>query len=119
MEFPSSLPTLHQKFIEQCLPKLANDTRIVGIAVSGSYADNSLDIYSDIDLLIAVEPEEFGAIMNDRLSIISNLGEMAAGFTGEHVGKPRSLTENSARSEDGRKLKMKILFCEVNIGAIC
>ena len=27
---------------------------------------------------------------------------------------PRSLTENSARSEDGRKLRMKIRFCEEN-----
>ena len=27
---------------------------------------------------------------------------------------PRSLTENSARSEDGRKLRMKIWFCEEN-----
>ena len=28
--------------------------------------------------------------------------------------KTRSLTENSARSEDGRKLRMKIWFCEEN-----
>ncbi len=31
----------------------------------------------------------------------------------------RSLSENSARSEDGRKLRIKISFCEVNSGAIC
>ena len=30
------------------------------------------------------------------------------------MGQPRSLTENSARSEDGRKLRMKIWFCEEN-----
>ena len=89
MQFPSSLPPLHKDFIEQCLSKLAEDTRIVGVAASGSYTDNSLDIYSDLDLLIAVEPEEFEAIMNDRLSIVSNLGDMVAGFTGEHVGEPR------------------------------
>ncbi len=34
-------------------------------------------------------------------------------------GGPRRLTENSARSEDGRKLRIKIRFCEVNSGAIC
>ncbi len=34
--------------------------------------------------------------------------------TGEPYKPPRSLTENSARSEDGRKLRMKIRFCEEN-----
>ena len=32
---------------------------------------------------------------------------------------PRRLSENSARSEDDRKLRIKIRFCEVNSGAIC
>ena len=89
MQFPSSLPSLHKAFIERAIPKLVEDSRIVGIAVSGSYADNSLDRFSDIDLLVAVEPKEFDAVMNDRLSIVSNLGDMLAGFTGEHVGEPR------------------------------
>ncbi|WBA84678.1 YjhX family toxin [Endozoicomonas sp. GU-1] len=31
----------------------------------------------------------------------------------------RRLSENSARSEDGSKLRIKISFCEVNSGAIC
>ena len=31
----------------------------------------------------------------------------------------RRLSENSARSEDDRKLRIKIRFCEVNSGAIC
>ncbi len=29
------------------------------------------------------------------------------------------LSENSARSEDGRKLMIKNPFCEVNSGSIC
>ena len=32
---------------------------------------------------------------------------------------PRRLSENSARSEDDRKLRIKIRFCEVNSWAIC
>ncbi len=89
MPFPSSLPALHKAFIEKALPILAEDPRIVGIAASGSYADNSLDPYSDLDLVIAVEPDAFDAIMPDRLSIVAGLGDMVAGFTGEHVGEPR------------------------------
>ncbi|MCP4418065.1 MAG: oxalate:formate antiporter [Chloroflexi bacterium] len=91
MQFPSSLPALHQEFIEQALPKLAKDLRIVGVAASGSYADNSLDNFSDLDLVIAVEPQMFDAIMSDRLSIAASLGNLVAGFTGEHVGEPRVL----------------------------
>lgn len=89
MQFPSSLPALHQAFIEHALPKLTKDPRIIGVAASGSYSDNSLDQYSDLDLVIAVEPEAFDDIMNDRQSIVSGLGDMVAGFTGEHVGEPR------------------------------
>lgn len=89
MQFPSSPPTLHQTFIEQALPKLKEDPRIIGVAASGSYSDNSLDQFSDLDFVIAVEPNAFEGIMNDRLPIVSGLGNMVAGFTGEHVGEPR------------------------------
>lgn len=89
MEFPSSLPALHQAFIEQALPKLAQDSRIIGVAAAGSYAENSLDAFSDLDLIIAVEPQKFDEIMKDRLSIAATLGDLVAGFTGEHVGEPR------------------------------
>ncbi|KEI70607.1 hypothetical protein [Endozoicomonas elysicola] len=91
MQFPSSLPSLHQAFIEQALPKLISDPRIVGVAASGSYADNTLDTFSDLDIVIAVEPKAFDSIMNDRILITSALGDMVAGFTGEHVGEPRVL----------------------------
>ena len=89
MQFPSSLPALHQKFIEHALPKLTDDPRIIGVAASGSYSDNSLDQFSDLDLVIAIEPESYDVVMKDRLSIVSKLGDMVAGFTGEHVGEPR------------------------------
>ena len=91
MQFPRSLPSCHKAFIEQAIPKLANDSRIIGIAASGSYADDTLDNFSDLDLVIAVEPAEFDAIMQDRISIAEKLGDMVAEFTGEHVGEPRVL----------------------------
>ena len=89
MQFPSSLPALHKEFIQQALPRLAEDPRIAGVAASGSYSDNSLDGFSDLDLMVAVEPDAFDAVMNDRFLIVSDLGDMVAGFTGEHVGEPR------------------------------
>ena len=91
MEFPSSLPALHRQFLAQAIPKLAGDARIIGVAASGSYADNSLDEFSDLDLVIAVEPQQFEDILQDRRAIAASLGDLVAGFTGEHVGEPRLL----------------------------
>ena len=91
MQFPSSIPNEHKAFMISALPKLAEDSRIIGVAASGSYSDNSLDAFSDLDLVIAVEPNEFESVMDDRFSIAENLGNMVAGFTGEHVGEPRVL----------------------------
>lgn len=50
-----------------------------------------MDAYSDVDLVISVEPAAFGAVMADRQAIAASLGPYLAGFTGEHVGEPRVL----------------------------
>lgn len=50
-----------------------------------------MDEFSDLDLIIAVEPERFQQVMDDRQSIAASLGELLAAFTGEHVGEPRLL----------------------------
>ncbi len=48
-----------------------------------------MDEFSDIDLILAVEPEASKAIMSDRRSIAASLGPLLSAFTGEHVGEPR------------------------------
>lgn len=50
-----------------------------------------MDEFSDLDLIIAVEPESFEQVMLERQSIAVSLGELLASFTGEHVGEPRVL----------------------------
>ncbi|MGE5604111.1 MAG: hypothetical protein ACM3YE_00280 [Bacteroidota bacterium] len=82
---------LHAAFIEKALSVLKNDERIVGVAAGGSWITNSMDEFSDIDLVISVVPEDFNSIMDERLIIAKKLGNLLVAFTGEHVNEPRLL----------------------------
>jgi hypothetical protein len=90
MEVPTAALTTHQQFISRALPCLAAEQRVVGIA-AGSWAENSMDEFSDLDLIVAVEPESYEQVMFEQQSIAASLGELLAAFTGEHVGEPRVL----------------------------
>ena len=89
MNFPASLPLSHEKVLLNIVSKLSNDQRICGIGLSGSYASNTMDIYSDLDFVIAIEPEYYQEIMNQRFDILNQFNDLLAAFTGEHVGEPR------------------------------
>lgn len=86
-----SLPPTHRDFLQDALAVLRLDSRIVGVAAGGSYASDSMDEHSDLDLVIAVEPEHFARVMAERAGIAASLGPLLASFTGEHVGEPRLL----------------------------
>jgi hypothetical protein len=81
----------HEEFIEKALPILKLNERLAGVAAGGSWITNSMDEFSDIDLVISVIPEYFDSVMDERLAIAESLGKLLAAFTGEHVGEPRLL----------------------------
>lgn len=89
MKFPQSLPSTHQQLLEKIISVFSQDPRILGIGASGSFASDSMDKYSDLDLVIAVEPTQFDIIMKERFEIIDLVDGKLAAFTGEHVGEPR------------------------------
>ncbi len=80
-----------QQFLDRALPVLAANSAVVGVAVGGSAVTGQTDAFSDLDLVIAVEPEAFEAVMMRREDIAQSLGKLVASFTGEHVGEPRLL----------------------------
>lgn len=86
-----NLPDAHAEFLLRALPLLQADPRIVGVAAAGSFVSGRLDEFSDLDLVIAVEPESTDAVSAERQQIASGLGTLVAAFTGEHVGEPRLL----------------------------
>lgn len=81
----------HQNFVENVINILKDDNRFVGLAAGGSWINNHMDEYSDIDLILPVEDDFYDEIEKDRKSIAAKFGELIASFTGEHVGEPRLL----------------------------
>src|SRR6185369_14653149 len=88
---PSSLPESHREFLQRSVARLADDQRLVGVAAGGSFITKSMDEFSDLDLIIAVEPAHQAEVMSERMNIAASLGKLLAAFTGEHVGEPRVL----------------------------
>lgn len=91
MTHPPDLPDLHRRFLERALPALERDGRLVGVAAGGSFVTGGMDEFSDLDFVIAVDPESYDEVMADRRRIAAGLGNLLAAFTGEHVGEPRLL----------------------------
>ncbi|TVU58083.1 oxalate:formate antiporter [Vibrio atlanticus] len=89
MKFPQSLPNTHRVLLQEILDALSQDHRICGIGASGSYTSDSMDQYSDLDLVIAVNSEDFSDVMAHRFELIEQVKGNVAAFTGEHVGEPR------------------------------
>ena len=83
---------MHADFVERALPILAADARIVGVAAAGSFArPETMDEHSDLDFVVAVEPDCFEAVMAERTAIARALGPLLSAFQGDHVGAPRLL----------------------------
>ncbi|HXF40617.1 MAG TPA: nucleotidyltransferase domain-containing protein [Blastocatellia bacterium] len=85
------LPESHSGFLDRALAHLTKDSRVAGVAAGGSYLTNSIDEYSDLDLVVFIEPSTYESVMSQRQRIAGELGPLLAAFTGEHVGEPRLL----------------------------
>jgi hypothetical protein len=86
-----ALPADHARVLEHVLDHLARDPRIVGVAAGGSYLTRTMDEFSDLDLVIAVEPTEHAVVLAEAKAIAAGIAPLLAAFTGEHVGEPRLL----------------------------
>lgn len=89
MKYPKTLPDSHKQLLKQIIRVFQQDSRIVGMGASGSYASDTLDKYSDLDLVIAIKPEQFESVMAERFELVDKVDGKVAAFTGEHVGEPR------------------------------
>jgi hypothetical protein len=91
MALASSLSPEQADFLARLLERFRADTRIAAVLAGGSYLANALDQYSDLDLVIAVEPGAYPAVMVEREALAASLGGLLESFSGEHVGEPRLL----------------------------
>jgi len=81
---------IQQDFAHRVTDLVRNDSTVIGLAVAGSWADDELDEYSDLDLVL-VTTEKIGGNKDKMMAIAQGFGEFISGFTGEHVGEPRLL----------------------------
>ncbi|MGQ8365524.1 nucleotidyltransferase domain-containing protein [Glaciecola sp. 1036] len=89
MKYPSTLPVAQRLILERIVDSLSQDQRILAIGGSGSFASNSMDEYSDLDLVIVINPDNYDEVMQQRINILDTIEGKIAAFTGEHVGEPR------------------------------
>ena len=81
----------HRDFLTSALPLLQQDERLVGVGAGGSFISGALDSYSDLDLVLAVEPYAYEEVAASKQQIAAELGPLLSAFTGEHLGELRLL----------------------------
>jgi hypothetical protein len=82
--------TVHWKFVENAVAILQKDDNVLGIAVGGSWIEQNMDEFSDIDLVL-VTKEKISNDISNMKEYAASLGDFLSSFTGEHVGEPRLL----------------------------
>ena len=85
------ITSVQHAFINRVIPVLRKDERIVGVALGGSYARDAMDEYSGLDFIIAVEPDKFDSILEDRVNLAGKMGKLLSCFTAEHIQRPELL----------------------------
>ncbi len=80
------IPESHRNFVKNAIFQLEKDERILGLAAGGSWINGEMDAYSDLDLVFAIDPTFYAAVIQQMGSIAHSLGPCLSQFTGEHVG---------------------------------
>ena len=81
---------IQREFAEKVTAIVQKDPEVLGLAVAGSWIDNEMDEFSDLDLVL-VTREKIGGDKEKMLAYARRFGDLLSGFTGEHVGEPRLL----------------------------
>ncbi|HEX4876793.1 MAG TPA: nucleotidyltransferase domain-containing protein [Chitinophagaceae bacterium] len=81
---------IQHDFANKAADIVKNDPDVIGLAVAGSWIENELDEFSDLDLVL-VTRKKIGGDKNAMLEYAKAFGNFISGFTGEHVGEPKLL----------------------------
>jgi hypothetical protein len=81
---------MHEDFVKNATEKVNLIHNVLGLAVGGSWIDNQIDEFSDVDL-IAITEKRISDSFDKMYEFASKLGNLLNAFTGEHVGEKRLL----------------------------
>lgn len=79
-----------KQFAENAVGILTLEENVIGLAAGGSWISDSLDAYSDLDLVIVTQ-KKITDNKDNMINIAQKLGDYLSGFTGEHIGETRLL----------------------------
>ncbi|HEV7501720.1 MAG TPA: nucleotidyltransferase domain-containing protein, partial [Vicinamibacteria bacterium] len=66
VEIRTDVPEPQAAFLRRAVERLGADPRLVGVAAGGSYLTGTMDEFSDLDLVVAVDPPAYRLVMDDR-----------------------------------------------------
>jgi hypothetical protein len=81
----------HNQLIQRILKLIQPDLRYLGLLAGGSWSDQRLDQWSDLDLILLCEPEHTAELLFERKKLAAQMGDLLVSFSGEHVQEPRLL----------------------------
>lgn len=84
------MKTVHQQFLDHAAGVFRKDENILALAVGGSWAEQEIDAFSDLDLILVTRTKIAGD-KEHMLDHARRLGTVLTAFTGEHVGDTRLL----------------------------
>jgi hypothetical protein len=87
----SSIPTLHQSYLDTLVAQISSNPLILALLGAGSLIHGGFDEHSDLDFVLIVDENAYEEVMATRMAIAQELGPLVSTFTGEHVGEPRLL----------------------------
>jgi hypothetical protein len=87
----STLPELHQTYVDRVIAAAQADPRVEALLGGGSLVHGGFDEHSDLDFVLVVPDHAFDEAMRGRRTFADSIGGLLSAFTGEHVGEPRLL----------------------------
>lgn len=81
---------MHREFIKRIIENVKTDSTIVGLAAGGSWINNQIDEFSDVDLVLVTE-QIVSNNFDKMYGYANQFGNLLNAFTGEHVGEKRLL----------------------------
>lgn len=81
---------LQKDFAYKVVEIIKKDSNVIGLAAGGSYINDDLDAFSDLDLIL-ITKNKIAGNKEKMTAYAESFGDFISGFTGEHVGEPRVL----------------------------
>ena len=81
----------HYQILQKAVALLAADHRVQGIYLTGSFANGSPDLYSDLDINLIVPTKERETVIKDHQQLREGIAEVATQFPATHLKNPNQI----------------------------